>query len=332
MRFPNMCRTLALLAALAGTAAASIAQGPQAGAWPAGPVTVVVPFPAGGSVDAAARIVLQRLAERLGQPVVVDNVPGAAGTIGTQRVVRAKPDGQTLLFAVASPVTVAPLVSPQTVKYDALKDLAPVSGVAVAPFVLVGQPALAPRTTAELVALARRRPGTLNYGTDGVGTSMHVVAELIKQQAGLDLVHVPYKLGPQVLTELAGNQIELAVLPVTLAQPFIKEGRVRAYGVSSRQRWPSLPDVPALAETAELRQVDVESWYGLLAPAQVDRAIVERLAGQVAAVLAEPDIQRKLDDAGLKPLPMPPAQFAAYLARERQALGAVVAAAGIRVP
>jgi tripartite-type tricarboxylate transporter receptor subunit TctC len=327
MKQPKFWMKAALTAALAATAATSIAQG----LWPSGPVTVVVPFPAGGSVDVAARIVLPRLAEKLKQPFVIENTPGAAGTIGTLRAARAKPDGQTLLFAVASPISVAPLVSPNTVKYDALKDLLPISPVAVAPFVLVGKPSLVPRTTAELLALIRKEPGQLNYGTDGVGTSMHVTAELIKQSAKLDLVHVPYKAGPQVLTELAGNQIELAVLPVTLAQSFIKDGKVKAYGVTSRQRWPSLPDVPALAETADLKAVELESWYGLLAPAQVDRTIVERLATETAAVLAEPEIQRKLADAGLKPFSLTPAQFATYLAKEKQALAPVVSAAGIKL-
>ncbi len=222
-------------------------------------------------------------------------------------------------------------MSPNIVKYDALKDLVPISPVAVAPFVLVGKPTLAPKTTAELLALIRQQPGQLNYGTDGVGTSMHVTAELIKQSARLDLVHVPYKAGTQVLTELAGNQIELAVLPVTLAQPFIRDGKVKAYGVSSRQRWASLPDVPALAETPDLKGVEIESWYGLLAPAQVDRAIVERLATETAVVLAEPEIQRKLADAGLKPFSLTPAQFAAYLTKEKQALAPVIAAAGIKL-
>ena len=317
--------TAALLAAAWATA--SIAQT----SWPSGPVTVVVPFPAGGSVDVAARIVLPRLADRLKQPVVIENTVGAAGTIGTLRVARAKPDGQTLLFAVASPISVAPLVSPNIVKYDALKDLVPITPVAVSPFVLVGQPGLAPKNTAELLALIRSQPGKLNYGTDGVGTSMHVTAELIKQHARLDLVHVPYKAGPQVLTELAGNQIELAVLPVTLAQPFIRDGKVKAYGVSSRQRWASLPDTPALAETADLKNVEIESWYGLLAPAKLAPAIAERLASDMAAVLAEPDVQRKLADAGLKPMHLTPAQFAEYLAKEKQALAPVISAAGIRL-
>ena len=300
------------------------------GTYPSGPITVIVPFPGGGSVDVAARIIMPRLAERLKQPVVIENVPGAAGTIGTQRAIRAKPDGYTLLFAVASPITVAPQVAPATVKYDALKELAPIAPVGVAPFVLIGKPDLAAATTSELVKLARSQPGKLSYGTDGVGTSMHVSMELVKLNAKIDVLHVPYKSGPQVLTELAGNQIDLAVLPVSLAQAFIKDGKVKAYGVTSKQRWGTLPGVPSLSEAADLKDMDIESWFGLLAPALVDPAIRERIARELAVVLADPDIVKKMDDAGLKPLSLSPAQFGAYLAREKQMLGAVISAAGIK--
>ena len=300
------------------------------GAYPSAPLTVIVPFAAGGSVDVAARIVLPKLAVRLKQPVVIENVPGAAGTIGTQRAIRARPDGYTLLFAVASPITVAPQVSPSTVKYDALQELAPIAPVAVAPFVLIGKPGLSATGTSDLVRLAKSQPGRLNYGTDGVGTSMHVSMELVKQSAKIDVLHVPYKSGPQVLTELAGNQIDLAVLPVSLAQGFIRDGKVKAFGVTSKARWGSLPGVPSLSEAAELKDMDVESWYGLLAPAQVEVAIRERIAREIAAILAEPEVVKKMEDAGLKPLSMSPAQFGAYLAREKQMLGGVIAAAGIK--
>ena len=210
----------------------------QAGTYPSRPVTVVVPFAAGGSVDAAARLVLQKLGERLHQTFVVDNVAGAAGTIGTQRVARAAADGYTLLFAVASPINVAPLVQPSIVRYDAFKDLAPVAAVATSPFVLVGSPKLAAAGTAEVLQLARAQAGRLNYGTDGVGTSMHLTTEIIKLRAGVDMQHVPYRSGPQVLTELSAGLLDLAVMPVALAQPFIRDGKVKAYGVTSRQRWP----------------------------------------------------------------------------------------------
>ena len=301
------------------------------GTYPSGPITVIVPFPGGGSVDVAARIIMPRLAERLKQPVVIENVPGAAGTIGTQRAIRAKADGYTLLFAVASPITVAPQVSPSIIKYDALKELAPIAPVALSPFVLIGKPGFAANTTSDVVRMAKSQPGRLNYGTDGVGTGMHVTMELLKQSAKIDIMHIPYKGGPQVLTEVAGNQIDLAMLPVTLAQGFIKEGKVKAYGVTSKARWGSLPGVPSLSESADLKDMEMESWFGVLAPAQVEPAIRERLAREIAAIVADPEVAQRLDAAGLKPMSMGSVQFGEYLAREKKTLGAVIDAAGIKV-
>lgn len=315
---------------LAALAAAVLPTPALAQAWPDKPVTVVVPFGAGGGVDAAARILMPRLAERLGQPVVIENVPGASGIIGTQRVIKSKPDGSTLLFAVASPINVAPLVAPGSVRYDALKELAPIAPMAVSPFVLVGKPGLPAGTTAELLALARRQPGKLTYGTDGFGTSLHVTAALITGTAGVEMLHVPYKSGPQVLTDVAGGQVDLAVLPVALVQGMVKEGKVKAYGVTSRARGDSLPGVPSLSETAALQTLDVESWLGLLGPAGLDPAIIARLNKEVAAVLADPGVLKQLAEGGMKPMVMAPADFGAYLARERKALAAVVAANKIR--
>lgn len=299
-------------------------------AWPDKPVTVVVPFGAGGGVDAAARIVMPKLAERLGQQVIIENVPGASGTIGTQRVAKAKPDGSTLLFAVASPINVAPLVAPSTVRYDALKDLVPIAPVAVSPFVLVGKPGLPAANTAELLALARRQPGKLTYGTDGFGTSLHVTAALITATAGVDILHVPYKSGPQVLTDVAGGQVDLAVLPVALVQGMAKEGKVKAFGVTSKKPTEALPGVPSLSDTPALATLDVESWMGLLGPAGLDPAIVARLNKEVATVLTDPAVQKQLADGGMKPMQMAPADFGAYLAKERKALAAVVTANNIK--
>lgn len=324
---PHLTRRLLLAATLACVAGTTLA---QASDYPNRPVTVVVPFAPGGSVDSAARLALQTLSERLKQPFVVENVAGASGTIGSQRVARAAPDGYTLLFAVASPINVAPVVKPSIVRYDALKDFTPVATVASSPFVLIGSPRLAAPATADVIAMARQSPGKLNYGTDGVGTSMHLTAEIIKLSAGVDIVHVPYKNGPQVLTEVSSGLIELAVMPVTLAQPFIKDGKVKAYGVTSRQRWPSLPDVPALAETPALKTVDVDSWYGLLAPAGTDAAIVARLAGALRESLKDPGLVEKMGTAGLKPMVIERADFAALLKRERETLSAAVKAAGIQ--
>ena len=310
--------------------AAALPAGALAQAWPDKPVVVVVPFGAGGGVDAAARIVLPKLSERLGQQLVIENVPGASGTIGTQRVAKAKADGYTLLFAVASPINVAPLVAPDKVRYDAFKDLAPIAPVAVSPFVLVGKPGLSAANTAELLALARKQPGKLTYGTDGFGTSLHVTAAMITATAGVDILHVPYKSGPQVLTDVAGGQVDLGVLPVALVQGMAKEGKVKAYGVTSKARTDALPGVPSLSETPALATMDVESWMGLLGPAGLDPAIVARLNKEVAAVLADPAVLKQLADGGMKPMQMTPADFGAYLAKERKALAAVVAANNIK--
>ncbi|MEO7402502.1 MAG: tripartite tricarboxylate transporter substrate binding protein [Burkholderiales bacterium] len=321
-RRPLLAATITM--ALAAPASA------QSGTYPTRAVTVLVPFAAGGSVDTAARLVLQKLSDRLKQSFVVENVTGAAGTIGTERAARAKPDGYTLLFAVASPINVAPVVKPSTVRYDALKDLAPIATVATSPFVLVGSPKLAANNTAEVLALARAQPGKLNYGTDGVGTSMHLTAEIIKLAAKVDLQHVPYKSGPQVLTELSAGLLELAVMPVTLAQPFIRDGKVKAFGVTSKQRWESMPNVPALAETPALASVDVDSWYGFLAPSGTDVAIITKLAAELRATVTDAELVGRMTQAGLKPSHLEPAAFADLLKRERDSLVAAVKAAAIK--
>jgi tripartite-type tricarboxylate transporter receptor subunit TctC len=300
-------------------------------AYPAKPVTVIVPFAAGGGVDSTARLIMPKLAEILKQAVVIENVAGAAGTIGTQRAARAPADGYTLLFAVASPLNVAPLVAPSAVRYDTFKDFTPLATVAVGPFVLIGRPGLPAANTAELVRLARSQPGKLNFGTDGVGTSLHVTMEMIRQRASLDMVHVPYKSGPQVLTDVAGGQVDLAVLPLTLAQPFIREGKVRAYGVTTASRWPGLPDVPALAETPDLKGVDVESWLGLLGPANLPPAVASTLVQALETVVKDPEVVRKLGEIANRPQVISGAKFGEYLARERRLVQDVVTRANIKV-
>jgi tripartite-type tricarboxylate transporter receptor subunit TctC len=303
----------------------------RAQTYPAKPVTVIVPFAPGGGVDATARLILPKVAEILKQPMVIENVAGAAGTIGTQKAARSPADGYTLLFAVASPLNVAPLVAPSAVRYDTFKDFTPLATVAVGPFVLIGRPTLAAGTTAELVRLIRSQPGKLNFGTDGVGTSLHVTAETIRQRAGLDMVHVPYKSGPQVLTDVAGGQVDLAVLPLTLAQPFIRDGKVRAYGVTTATRWPGLPDVPALAETAELKGLDIESWLGLLGPANLPANVSTTLVQALEVALKDPEIVRKLGEIANRPQVISGAKFREYLARERKQVQEVVTRANIRV-
>ncbi|HYF17142.1 MAG TPA: tripartite tricarboxylate transporter substrate binding protein [Ramlibacter sp.] len=323
--FSALLRTGAAACAL--LAGAALAQAPLCGGRP---TTVVVPFAPGGGVDSTARLVMPKVAEALKHTLVIENVPGAAGTIGTQRVARSQPDGCTLLFAVASPLNVAPLVNPAAVRYDTFKDFTPLATVAVGPFVLIGRPTLQATTAADLVKLAKAQPGKLNFGTDGVGTSLHVTAELLKQRAGLEMVHTPYKSGPQVLTDVAGGQIDLAVLPLTLAQPFIKDGKVRAYGVTSAKRWPGMPDVPALAETAEWKDVDVESWLGLLGPAHLPAPMVSALVQAVDTAARDAEVVRKLADIANRPLAIAGPRFGEYLQRERKLVQDVVTKANIR--
>ncbi len=323
-----LSRRLFVAVTLACATALASAQG--ADTYPNRPVTVIVPFAAGGSVDSAARLVLQTLSERTKQNFIVENVAGASGTIGTQRAARAPADGYTLLFAVASPINVAPLVKPSIVRYDAFKDFVPVATVASSPFVLIGSPSFKASSTEEVLEMARQAPGKLNYGTDGVGTSMHLAAEIIKLSAGVDIMHVPFKNGPQVLTDVAAGRVELAVMPLSLAQPFFADGKVKVYGVTSRKRWDFLPDLPALAETAGLQSVDVDSWYGLLAPAGTDPAIVQKLAASLGDALKDTSMSDKMRTAGLKPLWVEREDFAALLKRERTTLEAAVKGANIK--
>jgi tripartite-type tricarboxylate transporter receptor subunit TctC len=321
----HLPRTFAAICLLAVGLGAARAQ-----SYPSRAVTVIVPFAAGGGVDATARLITPKLAEALGQPVVIDTAAGAAGTIGAQKAARAPADGYTLLFAVASPLNVAPLVAPSAVRYDTFKDFVPLATIGVAPFVLIGRTTLPANTMAELIKLAKGAPGKLNFGTDGVGTSLHITAELIKQRAGIDIVHVPYKSGPQVLTDVAGGQVDLAVLPLSLAQPFIKDGKVKAFGVTSLARAASAPAIPALAETPELKGLEMDSWLGLLAPAHTPPAVAATLVKAIDTALKDPGVVRKLGEIAVKPQLIAGPAFTDYLAKERKLIADVVAAANIK--
>lgn len=293
-------------------------------------ITVIVPFGSGGAVDTTARLILPRLAQALGNPLVIENVPGAAGSIGAQRVARAAPDGHTLLFTAASPLQVVPLVNPAAAKYDPVNDFVPLASLVIAPFVLIGRTNLAARNMAELLRLAASQSKALALGTDGTGTSLHLTAELIRLYAGLNTLHVPYKSGPQVLTEVVSNQIDLAVLPLTLAQPFIRSGQVRAYGVTTKHRWPGLPDVPALAEMDELKNVEVEAWLGMFGPAGLSSQASSLLIGAIEQVAKDDELIRKLGDIANRPMVLTGTKFSEYLARERRKLKDVVEKTGIR--
>ena len=238
--------------------AISIASHAQQPAWPAArAITIIVPFSAGGSVDASARLVAQRLGERLKQSVVVENVAGAGGTIGVAKAVAAPADGYTLVMGADSPMAIARFINPAAVRYDALKDLAPVGLVNTAPMVIVARPGLQANTLAEVLKLAKAQPGKLSYATSGVGTVLHLAMELIKDQAGVFITHVPYRGGAQIVTDVVGNQVDLALLVSVTATPNVQAKKMKAIAVTSNKRLPTLPDVPAVAETPGFKGFDV---------------------------------------------------------------------------
>ncbi len=298
--------------------------------FPSRPVTLVVPFAPGGGIDVVARQLATRLATDLGQAVVVENVTGAFGTIGTQKVARSAADGYTLLFAVTSPLNVAPLLTPSAVRYDTFKDFTPIATVGMLPFAVVARNDLPADSMEALMRLAKSQPGKLNFGTDGAGSLLHITGELIRQRGGVEIVHVPYKAAPQVLTDIAGGQLDLGILPVALVQPLMRDGRVRALTVTSATRVASMPKVPALTETPGFGGVSLESWMGLLAPAGTPGAIVDRLAGVVQKAAADPALAHQFEERGIKPRYFGPENFTELMRDERKLISDVVARTGMK--
>ncbi|WP_265922629.1 Bug family tripartite tricarboxylate transporter substrate binding protein [Cupriavidus nantongensis] len=313
------------LAASAGVVSSAAA----ATTWPTKPITLVVGYTAGGSVDLVARTIAPELGKRLGQSVVIENLGGAGGTIGAAKVVKAEADGYTLLMGSGSEVSIARLTNP-AVRYDGEKDLAPVTFVGTQPMVLVGKPGLPAKNAAELIALAKAQPGKLSYASSGVGTPLNLAGELIKQQGKVEITHVPYKGASAMATDLLGGQIDLAVMVLSSALPHIQANRVQAYGVTGAKRSPVAPNVPALAETPALKGVDMGVWFGLMGPANLPKPVVERLNTEMQAVLAMPDVKKKLAEAGVEVAPANPAQFGSFIKRETGRYRTIVQTAGIQ--
>jgi tripartite-type tricarboxylate transporter receptor subunit TctC len=298
--------------------------------YPARPITLIVPYAAGGSVDAVGRIVSDRLAARLGGTIVVENVVGAGGAIGTVRAARAAPDGYTLLFSVESSIVIQKLVSPSLMPIDPLKDFQPVSMVGSSPLILLGRKDLPANNIAELMKLLKDNPGKYNYASSGVGTSLHLAGEMINSVGKVNMVHVPYKTGAQIPTDLMGNNIDLAVLPLVLAMQNVKAGNIKAFGITEPERTSLAQDVPSLAEYPELKGVTVTVWYGLFAPAKTDPAIVAKLHESLAAVVQEPAVVERLLAANTRPVGNSPKEFADFLAAENEKFSALVKATGIK--
>ena len=323
LRPSRLCATLLI-------ASASLAAQAQ-GDWPAAkPITLIVPFSAGGSVDVTARLIGQKLAERLKQSVVIENVSGAGGTIGIEKAVRAAPDGYTLVLGADSPVAIAKLVTPATVRYDGIKDLAPVGLVTTAPMVIVARPGLAVNNLADVIRLAKEQPGKLSYATSGVGTVLQLTMELVKDKSKTFMVHVPYRGGGQIVTDVIGNQVDLAMLISVSAAPHINAGKLKGIAVTGERRMASLPSVATVGETAGFKGFDMVAWTGMFAPAQTPPAIVDKLNRELMEVLRMDEIRTKLADGGATAGTGSVAEFARFVQNEHSRYAAIVKTANIK--
>ena len=295
-------------------------------AWPDQAVRIVAPFTPGTGPDIIARFVAERLAAKIGQPVVVENVTGASGNIGSQQVARAKPDGHTLMSSVNTLVMNASLF--KNLPYDPVTDFAPISLAAWGALVLVANPTQKPNTLAELIAAAKAEPKSLNYGSPGVGTPHHLSMALVETTAGIELTHVPYRGTAGAVQDLLGGQIGYMFLPVHVAAQHIRAGKLKAIAAGSPRRLPQLPEVPTLAE-AGLPGVDVDMWYALFAPKDTPPEIVDRLNREIAAILDTPEAKALFEAQGLVPQTSTPLALAEIVARDRKRWAEVVAKRGI---
>lgn len=300
----------------------------RAQSYPSQPVKLVVPFAPGGATDILARTIGQRLAERLGQPVVIENKPGAGTTIGNAAVAQAAPDGYTLLFA-PTPFVITQVMYPK-LPYDADKAFTPVTLLAVSPFILVAHPDVAAKSVSELVALAKAKPGALTFASAGNGTVPHLAGELFKLRTGVDLTHVPYKGGGPAITDLIGGQTQLMfATPIEVAQQ-VQAGRLKVLATTAPQRLPTMPDVPTIHESG-YPGFEVYAFFGVLAPAGTPRAIVDKLAVELGKVVEVPDVKDKLAAQSAMVHLRAGDAFAAFLAAEKTKWDAVVKASGAKI-
>ncbi|MEM5273435.1 tripartite tricarboxylate transporter substrate binding protein [Cupriavidus taiwanensis] len=316
------------LIALAAACAAGASGSAFAQPWPARPLRMVVPFPPGSSPDLIARILTEKLAAALGQPVVVENRPGAGGNIGTGMVARAAPDGYTLLFTINGPLVTAPTLS-RNLNYDPFRQLAPVTLVATSPNVLVVDARLPVHNLREFVALARSRPGELNYGSPGNGSASHLAMEQLKARAGVDLQHVPYPGFPQITTAMVGGQVQAAFMVPAIAMPQVNAGKLRVLAVTTSGRTAVLPSVPTVAESG-YAGFEAISWQAVLAPAGTPQAVIDRLYRELVAIIGNADVRDKMRAQYFVPAGTAPASLRQTMASEKARWDKVIRAAGVQ--
>ena len=308
------------LAALGGTASAQ-------SAYPSRPITMVVPFPAGGALDIVARALAEAMRKPLGQAVIIDNRAGAGGTVGAGAVARAAPDGYTVLFGSVATHAIAPGVY-RNLSYDALKDFAPVTQVTASPLLLTSSATLAVKSPAELLSLVRAQPGKLNYASTGNGTAVHLAGAMLQSATKLDVVHVPYKGGPQAVNALITGEAAYMVVNIELVLPQVQGGKARALAVTGNRRLAALPDVPTLNE-AGITGVDATTWFGLFAPAGTPRDIVDRLQRDAATSLRT--LKDRLAQQGDEAIGSTPDDFAAHVRAEHAKWGQLIKDLGVKL-
>jgi tripartite-type tricarboxylate transporter receptor subunit TctC len=323
MRIPLRHRRALLLAAAGLAALPTLAQ-----TFPSRPLKLVVPFAPGGSTDAIARLVAEKMAGGLGQAVVVENRPGAAGAIATEQVVKSPADGYTLLLSTTSTHALLPLANPR-VSFDPASALAPIGMVARAPNVLVVSPSLPVRNVQEFVALARSRPGSMSFASSGNGTITHLVGEAFKSASGIQAVHVPYKTGVQALTDLSSGQVQFQFDSIVWTLPQARAGKLRALAVTGAKRSPLAPDLPTVAESG-IAGFEGVTWFGLAVPAATPREAVARLHAELQRALQAPEIQERFAAQGAEPAPGAPEDMARQMREDRSKWGKVIQDAGVK--
>ena len=313
---------------LMGLLALAPAMGAAAQAdYPRKPIRIIVGFPPGGTSDTVARLLGQQFARALGKPVVVFNLPGAAGSIAVDRVAKAEPDGYTLGLAGETLLVIRPAL--YKVAYNPVKDFAPVSQVTVQPVMLVVHSTVQAGTFQELIKLAKARPGELTFATGGSGTTAHLTGEMLRSMAGIDIRHIPYKGAGLAIPDLLGGRVAMMFSPIGIVLPLVHDGKVRAIAVTSLQRSPAAPEIPTIAESG-YPGFEVTVWYGLLAPAKTPSAIVGKLHGETVKALASPDLRAKLGTLGLEALGNSPGEFAAVIKTGLPKWAKVIKASGIK--
>jgi len=296
-------------------------------AWPSKPVRLILPFPPGGGTDILGRLIATQLSARLGQPVVAENRGGAGGNVGAEAAAKSAPDGYTIVL-VAPSLAISPSLYSK-LNYDPVRDFAPISLVATVPNVMITHPSLPVATLADFIRLAKSKPGEMNFGSGGSGTSNHLAGELFNIVAGVKLVHVPYKGVNLAMKDLLSGQVQFVVIGIPAAAPHIKAGRLRALALIAPSRAAALPDVPTVAE-AGLPKFEVTTWYGILAPAGTPRPIVMRLNAEIVRIMHAPEMTQRLAGMATDPVTSTPEEFAAYIQREIAKWGGVIRQAGLK--